>query len=207
MLTLANDLHITMLLVGRMALKADTELERYGLTTEQKSRFRRIRYSPGPMQGDGLLAAGEGLSLVLVFLTQPTSKRWFDRKVLTASVLPSATAIENFSKTYPLILSSSPLTDILSPHPVSLPAGLKRPSLLILDMNVVPVCAPMAIQMEKALGLEPSIKLSFIPLSSAAAASVLFPTAFQTNSKKAWEEIQGGRDQAKAATEVSVGGL
>jgi len=64
LVTLAPDLHITVILFGRQALKAAKEEERYGLTEEQKGRIRRIHHGGGPIPGPGLVPAAEVLATV-----------------------------------------------------------------------------------------------------------------------------------------------
>ena len=108
--------------------------------------------------------------------------------------------IETFAKIYPLILSKSPLPDSLSSLPI-VPKEMERPSLIVLDVMYAFACAPMAIQMEK--GLQPSTKLTFMPLTASSAVRTFFKSGYENQLAKASKDIESGKDPVEASREVS----
>lgn len=194
LLQLAPNLHITVVQVGSMKDKVDAEVQRYGLTEEQKSRLISINFGDRLVDGSGLLPPLEALNIVFV-------RFQFHRS--SASLPNSGATIDSFSKIYPLLLSSSPIPDSLSPNSVTLPSDLRPPTLLILDMTIAAACGPVAIAAEKAYEAKPTTKLSFMPFNSACVAWVYFNTSFEKAISKTMTEVEGGRDLKESYDEAS----
>lgn len=178
---LASDLHITMIIYGRNATKVSAEVERYGLTNEQAGRIKRIFHGEGPLGGSGIIPMSETF----------------------ASVTRMCAA---FTKLYPLILDRAPLPDSLTDEPITLPADLSDPSLLIFDLAVAPDGTQTAIEAEQSRGLRTSTKLQWIPFSAPSIAWIYFNgTALGESYRKTWEAEDAGRNLDEAYLEYCSG--